>query len=115
MKAVKLILVSSFVFLAAITTNAQTQAGSITAAPKEITLPADTSMKEFVSMQAGQMIFVSNNKTSKMSKDMTMGDGTVVKTDGTVITKDGKKIELHEGDRVYLNGKIEIQVKPNVG
>lgn len=115
MKAVKFILMSSLICFAATNANAQTQAGSITTAPKEITLPVDTTMKEFVSMQAGQMIIVSNNKTSKMIKDMTMGDGTVVKTDGTVITKDGKKLELHEGDRVYLNGKIEIQMKTNVG
>ncbi|MCP9751362.1 DUF6799 domain-containing protein [Ferruginibacter sp. HRS2-29] len=115
MKAVKLILAGGLICFYSINTNAQTQASPITNAPKEITLPADTSMKEFVSMQAGQMIFVSDKKTSKMSKDMAMSDGTVVKTDGTVITKDGKKIELHEGDRVYMNGKIEIQVKPNVG
>jgi 2-keto-4-pentenoate hydratase/2-oxohepta-3-ene-1,7-dioic acid hydratase in catechol pathway len=112
MKALKIIIVNSLFFFAFGTASAQTE--SMTA-PKENTLPADTTMKEFVSMQAGQMIYVANNKTSKMSKDMTMSDGTVVKTNGTVITKDGKKIELHEGDRVYMNGKIDIQVKANVG
>jgi hypothetical protein len=112
MKAVKIITVNILLFLAIGSANAQT--GTTTTAPKENTLP-DTTMKEYVSMQAGQMIYVSNNKTSKMSKDMTMADGTLVKTDGTVITKDGKKIELHEGDRVYMNGKIDVQVKANVG
>lgn len=102
------------ILLAGSSVKAQTQTGSIVVAPEEKTLQ-DTTMKEYVSMQAGQMIIVQDKKTKKMDKDMTMSDGTVVKTDGTVLTKDGKKLELHEGDRVYMNGKIDIQVKPNVG
>ncbi len=112
MKAIKLNLVAALMIIAGF--NAKLQAQSIVAPPKETTLP-DTTKKNYVSMQAGQMIVVQDKFTKKMDKNMTMADGTIVKTNGTVITKDGKEIELHEGDKVYMDGKIDIQLKPNIG
>lgn len=64
-------------------------------------------MKSYLSMQGGQMILVDNDKVGRMKKDMTMKNGTLVKTDGTVKTKDGRSFQLKEGNRVYMNGFIE--------
>ncbi|MEO5892960.1 MAG: DUF6799 domain-containing protein [Ferruginibacter sp.] len=72
------------------------------------TLPArDTTMKDYVSVQGGQVILVQNNKAGRMTKDLTMKNGTVVKTDGSVKTNDGHTFQLKEGDRIYMNGRIE--------
>lgn len=72
----------------------------------------DTSMKDYVAMQAGQMILLQHEKVSRLTKDMKMKNGIIVKADGTVQMSDGRTIMLKEGDRVYLNGMIEGLSKP---
>ena len=64
-------------------------------------------MKTYLSLQGGQMILVDHDKVGRMKKDMTMKNGTLVRTDGTVKTKDGRSFQLKEGNRVYMNGFIE--------
>ena len=67
----------------------------------------DTAMKDYVSMQGGQMILVQHEKAGRMKTDMKMKNGTVVKASGEVTTADGHSFQLKEGDRIYLNGRIE--------
>ena len=93
------------VFVAGKTISAQ----QITQSPKKDHLPIsrDSAMKDYVSMQAGQMILIQNDKVSRMKKDMAMKNGTIVMANGTVKTKEGHSFQLKEGDRVYMNGLIE--------
>lgn len=67
----------------------------------------DTAVKDYVTMQGGKMLIVKNNRTIRMTKDMTMKDGTIVNPNGSVKLPDGHTVQLHEGDRVYMNGQIE--------
>ena len=67
----------------------------------------DTAVKDYVTMQGGKMLVVKNNKVGRMTTQMTMTDGSIVTPKGTVKTKDGHTVQLHEGDRVYMNGMIE--------
>lgn len=41
-----------------------------------------------------------------MDKDMSLSNGTKVKTDGTMKTKAGKTMMMKEGDMIYMNGKM---------
>ena len=42
-----------------------------------------------------------------LTSDVTLGNGTQIKTDGTVIKKDGSRIVMSEGDCVDKEGKLE--------
>ncbi|MCW3090945.1 MAG: hypothetical protein JWP81_2014 [Ferruginibacter sp.] len=103
----KIIIIGLFV-VAIKATQAQQQ-NVLSYSLQKDTIPAsrDTTMKDYVSMQAGQMILVQHEKVSRLTKDITMKNGTVVKTDGTVKTYDGRNLQLKEGDRVYMNGMVE--------
>lgn len=80
---------------------------TVNAVQDSAALAKDTLMKDYVSMQGGQLIIVKNNKAGRMEKEMTMKNGTIVKSTGEVLTKDGHSFQLKEGDRIYFNGWIE--------
>ena len=64
-------------------------------------------MKDCVMMKVGKMTTMMGGKTSLMTKDMTMKNGTMVKTNGTVQMKNGKSMMLKDGDCVYMNGRVD--------
>ncbi len=41
-----------------------------------------------------------------ISSDVTLSNGTIIKTDGTVLTQDGSKVVLSEGDCVDKDGML---------
>ena len=41
-----------------------------------------------------------------ISSDITLSNGTTIKTDGTVVSKDGSKVMLSEGDCVDNDGML---------
>ena len=57
-------------------------------------------------MKDGKMMMSKNGKIMAMNQDMTIGDGTVCMLDGTCKTKDGKTMELKEGAKCYMDGKM---------
>jgi len=79
---------------------------------KTDTLPAGTDplkmqMNDYVTIQAGKVILVKDNKSKPVNDDITLQDGSVVRMDGTLITKEGKTFVLHEGDKVFMSGIVE--------
>ena len=102
----KKILTTVAIIVASITT--QDQNNDVNTQPKIVPpISRDSIIMDYVSMQGGQMILVQNKKVSKLKKDMVMKNGIIVKINGMVKTPDGQSFKLHEGDRVYTNGKIE--------
>lgn len=102
----KKFLMITMIFLAGKTLNAQNTRAT-TQHKDTLPIQKNTVAEDYVSMQGGQMILVQKNKVQRLKKDMKMKNGTVIETNGSVTTSDGKTFQLHEGDRVYMNGKIE--------
>ncbi|MEJ7589273.1 MAG: DUF6799 domain-containing protein [Ferruginibacter sp.] len=95
------------IFSAALVAKGQAISPTEPSSPDTIPAARETTMKDYFSMQARQMIFVQNNKAGRMKGDMKLKNGTIVTTTGLVKTKDGQTLQLKEGNRVYLNGLIE--------
>jgi hypothetical protein len=58
-------------------------------------------------MMDGKMMTRQDGKNTPMTEDKTLANGTKVMPDGTVEMKDGKKVQLKEGECVMMDGKIQ--------
>jgi len=54
----------------------------------------------------GKTVMVIEGKFSTLKKDLTLSDGTVIKTNGSFKSNDGTETDLKEGDHLDLNGKL---------
>ena len=57
-----------------------------------------------VIMKDGKLLMVKNGQATQLTADLTLDNGTVVKSDGTVQAKDGTTTTLKEGDYVTMEG-----------
>lgn len=76
-----------------------------------VTAFADGDNKKCVMMKDGKMVVKEDGKIKPMTTDMTMEDGTLVKTNGTVVMKDGTSRTLAEGEKVFMDGRIKMKDK----
>ncbi|HEV7231890.1 MAG TPA: DUF6799 domain-containing protein [Bacteroidia bacterium] len=60
--------------------------------------------KYCVKLKDGRLVTM--HEGSEITADVTLANGTQVKTDGTVIKKDGTKVVLREGECVDKDGKV---------
>lgn len=65
-----------------------------------------TQKKDMYVFKDSKMWEVKDGKTSEMAKDVTLANGTVVKTTGEVVTKDGQSSALKEGQYIDADGNI---------
>lgn len=65
----------------------------------------------YITLQGGQVMLVKDGKATKLEKDKTLTDGTVVMTNGSVKKTDGTSIQMKEGDRIYLDGGMSLSSK----
>ena len=69
--------------------------------------PAMAVEKDGVMMKSGKMIRVTEGKEiGRMDREMTMSNGTRVTMNGKMLMKDGKEVQLQEGQVVMLDGKF---------
>lgn len=106
------------VFVAiAITAGAFAQAGSTTGttSPQELKIKQNQNMKnnpgdklnaDGVLMQNGKMMQVKNGLLKSLDYDLTLTNGTKVKSDGTCVKKDGTKMTMKEGQHMDMSGKV---------
>lgn len=62
--------------------------------------------KDMYVFKDNKMWTVKDGKVAAMTDDVTLADGTVVKTTGEVVTKDGQKQALKDGQYIDADGKI---------
>lgn len=62
--------------------------------------------KDHIMMKDGKVWVQQDGKVSELEKDLTLENGTVVKTDGTVTAKDGESMTLKNGDAINMKGKV---------
>jgi hypothetical protein len=67
----------------------------------------EKSMKHYYEMKNGKMMEIREGKTSAMTNDVNLENGSMLMTNGTVKMKDGSTKKVKEGDCVYMDGKIE--------
>ena len=60
-----------------------------------------------VAMKGGQVLLTSNGRTTVVTNEVTLHDGTRVSSDGSVTTASGQKLRLKDGERISMDGKIE--------
>jgi hypothetical protein len=69
--------------------------------------PAMAVEKDGVMMKAGKMVRVTEGKEiGRMDREMIMSNGTRVTMNGKMLMKDGKEIQLQEGQAIMLDGKL---------
>ena len=60
-----------------------------------------------VMMQNGKLMIVKNGQMSVCQQDeMTLSDGTKIKSDGSYLNKDGRKMKLTEGQHMDMSGNM---------
>ena len=67
----------------------------------------DMMAKDCCMMKDGKMMMMQGGKMAPMTKDMTMANGTVCKTDGTCTMKDGTTMTMKEGQCMMMDGKMK--------
>jgi hypothetical protein len=60
-------------------------------------------------MRDGKMVIMYEGKT--VTADVTLANGTLIKTDGTIIRQDGTSVMLKEGECIDRDGKIMMKPK----
>jgi hypothetical protein len=72
-----------------------------------LAVPAMAVEKDGVMMKSGKMVRVTEGKEiGRMDRETTMSNGTRVTMNGKMLMKDGKEIQLQEGQAVMLDGKL---------
>jgi hypothetical protein len=66
----------------------------------------DKSHADGVMMQNGKLIQVKDGQVTTVEEDLTLKNGTKIKSDGTYIKKDGSKMTLKEGERFDMAGNV---------
>ena len=64
-------------------------------------------MADGVSMKAGQVLLTTSGRTTVVTGEVTLHDGTRVLSDGSVTTAGGQKLRLKDGESISMDGKIE--------
>jgi hypothetical protein len=67
--------------------------------------------KDGIVYRDGKLWNVKGGKNTAVDKEMTLSNGTKVRSDGTVIMKDGTQTTLSEGDYISMDGNLE-RAKP---
>lgn len=68
--------------------------------------------KDGIVFRDGKVYNVKGGKSTAITKETTLSNGTKIKTDGTVVMKDGTQTTLSEGDYISMDGNLE-RAKPN--
>ena len=72
-----------------------------------IASPVMAAEKDGVMMKDGKMVrFHDGKEVGRMDRETTMSNGTKVTMKGKLITKDGKEMQLQEGQMVMMDGKM---------
>ena len=75
--------------------------------------PGTHVVKEGITVDAGKVVVVKNERKVEVTEDMTLKNGTIVNRDGTITMSDGKKLKLKDGDWVTLEGQF-VPAPPKV-
>jgi hypothetical protein len=68
--------------------------------------------KDGIVFRDGKLWNMKAGKGTAVDKEITLSNGTKVKSDGSVVMKDGTQTTLSEGDYISMDGKLE-RAKPN--
>lgn len=84
------------------TTTQEAQQSSAT----QTNVGTDAKMADGVVMKDNKMWVMKGGKTMEMTSDMTLRDGSVVMVNGMVKHTDGSTVQMKNGERIDVNGKV---------
>lgn len=61
---------------------------------------------DYCVVKDGKMLLNKGGKLAPLTKELTLSDGSVCRTDGTCTRKDGTAVTLADGQCVMMNGKM---------
>lgn len=112
MKAKNLILTMA---IALISTGAFAQTTEPTEPQPQVPSEQKSQQKDVYLMQEGKMWWVKDADKIEMAEDVTLQNGTLVKTDGSVVKSDGEKVQLKNGQYIDRDGNIGEWVEQQSG
>lgn len=68
--------------------------------------------KDHITMMDGKMILLKNGRSTVLTKDIKLSNGSIVTKNGMLHTKDGKMMMMKNGDMIYMDGKMGRMDKP---
>ncbi len=101
-------------FIAGFCTTVATAQDSTLATIKSSASAVTQAPVEYVVMQNGKLMVVKNGTIKLLDNDMVLPGGATIIADGTIKSKDGSTIQLQEGDRVGMDGKVWANKERNV-
>lgn len=63
-------------------------------------------VKDYVLMKDGKMHLVKGGNITSLVNDLTLPNGTTISTTGTVKSSEGTTLQLKEGEKIDMDGKI---------
>ncbi|MGY2130639.1 DUF6799 domain-containing protein [Hymenobacter sp. HD11105] len=73
--------------------------------PKPVT-PGAPTLKDGVTLKEGKVLVTQMGRTTPLSQDLSLTNGTKITPTGTVTTPAGVSSQLQEGDMMSLSGRI---------
>ena len=69
--------------------------------------PVAAAEKDGIMMKDGKMVTMHDGKeVSRMDRETTLSNGTKILMNGKMVTKDGKEMQMKEGQTMMLDGKM---------
>ena len=66
-------------------------------------------VKDYVLMKDGKMHLVKGGNITSLENDLTLANGTTISTAGAVKTSDGTTMQLKEGEKIDMDGKMVMK------
>jgi hypothetical protein len=73
--------------------------------PKPV-MPGVATMKDGVMMKEGKVLVTQMGRTTPLTQEMSLTNGTKITPAGSVVTATGTSTQLQEGDMVSLSGRL---------
>jgi hypothetical protein len=82
----------------------------------QIARPVLSDQEYYLEWESGKDIFVHQNdkKIPVIGKTLIMDDGIIVTPTGRIFLADGRRFQLREGRRMYLNGSRAGEMEPEI-
>jgi len=100
--AMKKLIVLFIVMASGMTAIAQTDPK-----PTMHSMTKEHAMKNYYQMKDGKVWNMLNERPAPLEQEVTLSNGSTLKPEGTVIEKNGQVTTLNEGDKVYMDGRVE--------
>ena len=106
MKNVFLSMIAAALSLGAFAQDTTSTQGTTPATPPAEQQTQQTQQKDMYVFKNSKVWEVKSGNVTELTKDATLANGTVVKTNGDIVPKDGQTVTLKDGQFIDVDGNI---------